>query len=210
MWHLVVCLFWHWTNHTIGGLVIDCDNVNFYCDVHICSSCVCCVCVCIHARVRVYLMCDWACIDVPPASMWMRQSTVSSRTRWVRRQQSCRRGGCDRPVSLVLVGYSTTVLYVAPSTVKRCVGWCTHMVHITSNLHKSSKFWGIPMWIPVNCHAAGRRTSVICPQTLHEVSMDSSWSVCGLFMKCLRTLLDYWALLHANPGIAYMAIPWKR
>ena len=59
--------------------------------VRVCA-CVCCVCVYVCARMCMSAGCPAEFSPPPPLSMWMRQSTVSSRTRWARRQQGCRRG----------------------------------------------------------------------------------------------------------------------
>ena len=62
------------------------------------------------------------------------------------------------------------------------------MVHVTSNLHKSDKFRGILLWIPVNCHSASRRASVLCLQNIHALSAERPCSVCRTSMLCLRNV----------------------
>ena len=57
-------------------------------------------------------------------------------------------------------------------------------VNVTSNLQKSGKFWGIPLWILVNYRAVSCRTSALCLQNVHALSPERPCSVCRTFVLC--------------------------
>lgn len=51
--------------------------------------------------------------------------------------------------------------------------YCLHMVHITSNLHKSDKFRAILLRIPANCRSVSCIMSVLCPRNIRALSTTS-------------------------------------